>query len=434
MPDLPPNPTRKRFDTEDAKIVIEALNQQELWPYPQEQDQTNYWVGLRRELEERYSHQSGRTLSLVPASSGTAAIHIALGGLQIPAGSEVIVPPITDMGTIMPVIFQNCIPVFADVDEQTGLLTADSLRAKITERTRAVIVVHLSGSPADVDPIMELCRTQGIRVIEDAAQALGATYKGRPAGTISDAGAFSLNSWKHVTAGEGGFVLVDGRETEDNFLRCLNFADKHRNRMKSPSNSEHDFYAGSGLNFRMSDLELALTLTQFRKLDGVAAKFNELGAHLDERLGKMDRIRPQLHQEHPKSRPVYFFAFFRLLGSRVERDQILGKLRPIAGQMGMGLAASYGEKPLYAYDVFQKRNFFDTVGQPDNANPIWPAELVARRVFPHVPDSAFDYRKCAGECPNAEMWIDTGFGLYFNESHGLEHMDAFADALADVLN
>lgn len=434
MNDLPAKPKRKRFDRADHDIALEALRQNELWPYSlRDQEYRLYWEKFRHKLEAAYGNASKRRLSLIPASSGTAAIHIALGGLQIPAGTEVIVPPLTDMGTIMPVIFQNCIPVFADLESQTGLLSADTIEARITERTRAVIVVHLSGSPADMDPIMELCRAKNIKVIEDAAQALGSDYKGRPAGTIGDAGAFSLNSWKHITAGEGGFVLVPGTETDDAFLRCLSFSDKHRDRVdgQRTGKSEHRRYAGSGLNYRMSDLELGLASVQFDKLSNVAAKFTELGRHLDARLTKIPGIRPQAH--HREATPVYFFNFFRLeTGDVKRRDAIIASLKDVANSMGMSLAPSYGTKALYEYDVFQKRDFFDTESADSRLR--WPGELLARHLFPSAPDNAFSYTETATRCPNTQEWIDLGFGLYFNEAHEIAHIDAFADALAAEMN
>ena len=431
MASAPKPNSRKRFDEADRAAVAETLKQDELWPYMPNSDGKNYWHDFRGKLEAYYSHKSKIAAKAIPASSGTAAIHVALGGLQIPAGSEVIVPPITDIGTIMPVIFQNCVPVFADVDRNSGLLTSETINNVMSDRTRCVIVVHLSGSPADMDPIMDLCRSHDVKVIEDTAQALGASYKGRPAGTFGDAGAFSLNSWKHITAGEGGFVLVDASKSEDTFLRCLNFSDKHRNRT-GDTTPEHSIYAGSGLNYRMSDLELSLASSQFDKLIPVTSKFNQLGSRLDERIDALPNVQPQRH--HDSAHPTYFFSFFRLSkGDRPLRDSILERLEPIAKSLGMGLAPSYGNKPLYAYDVFQRKNFFDTVDQFKNGTSIWPAELVCRSVFPNVPDAVFDFKNLDSRCPNTKLWIDLGFGLYFNESHELEHIDYFADQLGAAL-
>lgn len=423
-------PERKRFDDSERQQLQAALAGQELWPYSSSGDpRRNFWAEAREALEEYFSNPSGPRLYAVPAGSGTAAIHVALGGLQIPAGTEVIVPPITDMGTVMPVIFQNAIPVFADLDRDTGLLTAATIAQAATERTSAVIVVHLAGSPADINPILDFCRPRGIKVIEDAAQALGASYKGVPAGTLGDAGCFSLNSQKHITSGEGGFVLV---RNEIDFLRCLNFSDKHRNRTGiNDAASEHFHYKGAALNYRMSDLEFAMILAQLPKLASVAARFTAVGRRLDERLKAVPGVRPQHH--HPNAVSSYFFQMFRLEPELVgRREHVLAAMRAAAARLGIVVGRSYGSETLYRTGVFQTRNFFATWGQPDNANPIWPAELVARRVFQGVPDAVFDYRQT--HCPEAEAWIKSSLSVTFHDGHEPAHADVIADAVAAALS
>ncbi|MER9273482.1 DegT/DnrJ/EryC1/StrS family aminotransferase [Mesorhizobium sp. M0643] len=423
-------PERIRFDGVERQLLDAALAGQELWPYSSSGNpKRNFWNEAREALENYYSDTSGERLRAVPAGSGTAAIHVALGGLQIPAGTEVIVPPITDMGTVMPVIFQNAIPVFADLDPNTGLLTAETIARATTSRTSAVIVVHLGGSPADMEPILDFCRQNKIKVIEDAAQALGASYKGRPAGTRGDAGCFSLNSQKHITCGEGGFVLV---RSEDDFLRCLNFSDKHRNRtdVRDP-NSEHYFYNGSGLNYRMSDLEFAMLLGQLPKLSSVAGRFTAVGQRLDERLKKVPGVRPQ--ERHPDAISSYFFQMFRLEPHVVgRREEVLNAMRAAAMPIGMGVGKSYGSETLYRTGVFRNRNFFDTFGQPNNEKPVWPAELVARQMFPGIPDTVFDYRQT--DCPEAEAWIESALSIMFHDGHEPHHADVIADAIETVLS
>ena len=144
----------------------------------------------------------------------TSSIQVALGGLQVPAGSEVIVTPITDPGTVTPILFHNAIPVFADVSATSGLITADTVKDVLTPRTSAVIAVHLTGSPVDVPDIRQMlndaCRND-VKIIEDVAQGLGASLNGVPLGMLGDAGCFSLNSHKHISVGEGGFVLLSHR-------------------------------------------------------------------------------------------------------------------------------------------------------------------------------------------------------------------------------
>ncbi len=417
-------PVRKRFDYSEIYEVMAALDEQELWPYAPsapEELKRNRWMAARRMLEGEMSEKAGRKIFAIPASSGTAAVHIGLGGLKVPAGSEVILPAMTDMGSASPVIFQNLIPVFADLDPETGLLTADTISRAITERTGAVIVVHLAGSPADMDPIMELCRPKGIKVIEDAAQAHGATYKGRPVGTLGDAGAFSLNGQKQITTGEGGLVFVDDVET---FKRCLNFSDKHRRRVP-PETPEHDIYAGAGLSYRMSDVDFSMLLAQWKKLPEIAARFTAVGRRLDERLSAIPGVSPMKH--HPDAVPTFFTYLYRLNGAALEKkDAVKAAVDEAAKRVAMRSRGPYGQKPLYAFPVFQNRNFFPSA---DGEAQIWPAELVAQKRFPGL--EPYDYSKVS--LANTQAWYETSLSLSFHDGHSPEHADVIADAIASAI-
>ena len=145
----------------------------------------------------------------VASSSGTAALHVALAAINPEPLDEVITTPLTDMGSVIPILACNCVPVFADVDPQTGNLTAESIRAKITSRTKAVILVHLFGLPADLDEILAVTREAGVALIEDCSQAHFAEYKGTKVGTFGDFGCFSLQQSKQITCGDGGLTLVN---------------------------------------------------------------------------------------------------------------------------------------------------------------------------------------------------------------------------------
>jgi len=156
-------------------------------------------------------------------SSGTAALHCALAALGIGPGDEIITSPITDMGSVIPIVMRNAVPVFADVDPHTYNITAASIEKVITERTRAIIVVHLAGQCCVMQPIMDLAAERGIHVIEDCAQSYPSTCDGRTASTIGDVGCFSLNDFKHITCGDGGFLISNDK---DLIGRAALFADK----------------------------------------------------------------------------------------------------------------------------------------------------------------------------------------------------------------
>ncbi|PHS26502.1 MAG: hypothetical protein COA85_05920 [Robiginitomaculum sp.] len=420
-----------RFDQTELNLIKEALDAGDLWPYVPPTNPRRHFIGdATKRLQQYFKRPQPSDLPyVIPTSSGTASIHVALAGLQIPAGSEVIVSPITDIGTVTPIIMQNAIPVFADIDPDSGNMTAETIRAQINERTSAVIVVHLTGSPVDMEPIMRLCKAKGIKVIEDAAQALGAKVGRQRVGTFGDAGCFSLNSQKHITAGEGGFVIV---HDEDQFYRCHNFSDKHRDRFKYDRNQiegdEHSKYEGMGLNYRMSELNGAMILGQLGKLEEIARRRNDFGATMDRLLGGVSGIVPQKHIA--KSRPTFFFHMFRVekpildnTKRSIRRELNLG----IGNELSIRIGGGYGE-PLYKYPMFKNKNFFDQ--NSNKSKQIWPAELVASEVY-NTPPNYMDYKNISR--PHADAYILRSFSLWCNEKHTEEHAELLATEIVRVL-
>jgi dTDP-4-amino-4,6-dideoxygalactose transaminase len=159
-------------------------------------------------LEAEFARLNGMKHG-VACSSGTAAIHTAMMAAGISPGDEVITTPITDMGSVIPILMQGAIPVFADIDPATHNLSAVSVEGAISPRTRAVLAVHLAGTPCDMDALAWICADRDVLLIEDCAQAFGAVYRDRPVGTIGQLGCFSFNEFKHVSCGDGGLVLTD---------------------------------------------------------------------------------------------------------------------------------------------------------------------------------------------------------------------------------
>ena len=164
------------------------------------------------EFERHFSAFTGRRYGIALPSC-TAGLHLALMALGIGPGDEVIVPDVTWIATSAPVSYVGATVVFADFDPVSWCITADSIEAVLTPRTKAVIVVDLYGNMPDFDPILELCRERNVAVIEDAAEAVGATYKRRPAGSFGECSAFSFHGSKTLTTGEGGILLLDDEPT-----------------------------------------------------------------------------------------------------------------------------------------------------------------------------------------------------------------------------
>jgi perosamine synthetase len=217
-------------------------------------------------------------------SSGTAAVHTALGALRLDIAQEVLSSPITDPGGVAPILWNNCIPIFADADPRTMNVDPASLDERVTERTRAIIVTHLAGQPVDMDPVIEIARAHGLPVIEDCSQAHGALYKGRLVGTIGDMGVFSLMGGKHHTAGgQGGMVITENKEYYWNAKR---FADRGK-----PFNSEETKNLFLGLNYRMTEIEAVIGRVQLEKLDDILARRRALAAQLADEIADLSAVR-----------------------------------------------------------------------------------------------------------------------------------------------
>ena len=161
-----------------------------------------------KRLETEFAKVTG-SKHAVAIASGSAAVHCAVAALDPEPGDEVITTSVTDMGALSAILYQGAIPVFADVCPRTGNVTAESITTHLSDRTKAIIVTHLFGNPCDMTAIMAVANARGIPVIEDCAQAFGATHKGKAVGTFGVAGCFSLQQGKHITTGEGGIVVTD---------------------------------------------------------------------------------------------------------------------------------------------------------------------------------------------------------------------------------
>jgi len=197
-------------------------------------------------------------------SSGSAALRVALAAIGIGRGDEVIIPAFTFVATAEAVIQSGADLVVVDIDESLGMAPA-ALEAAITSRTRAVMPVHMMGAPADMDAIMGIARRHGLKVIEDAAQAVGGSYRGRPLGTIGDAGCYSFDAGKVIITGEGGMVVTREREI---FVRARAYHD-HGHEYSTTVARGAEGAIGEGFNYRLTELQGAIGLVQLGKLDAI---------------------------------------------------------------------------------------------------------------------------------------------------------------------
>ncbi|TVR50136.1 MAG: DegT/DnrJ/EryC1/StrS family aminotransferase [Puniceicoccaceae bacterium] len=248
------------FGEEERREVADVLGTGVLMRYNFDAPRQGHWkareleAALRERLGARHAHA---------CSSGTSALAAAMAALGIGAGDEVIVPPFTFVADIEGVLLAGAVPVFADVDETLCLAPA-AVEAAITPRTKAVLVVHMCGAMARIDRLADLCRRRDLVLLEDAAQALGATFQGRPLGTFGAAGCYSFDFVKTITCGEGGAVVTADDEV---YFRAQAYTDHgHDHRGNDRGAETHPFW---GTNHRISELHAAVGLAQLRKLDRI---------------------------------------------------------------------------------------------------------------------------------------------------------------------
>lgn len=228
----------------------------------------NQWTGGEvRAFEEEYADALG-VRHAIALMNGSVAIELALRALGVGPGDEVVVTPRSFMASVSSVVLVGAAPVFADVDAESGNLSAETVRAVLTPRTRAVVAVHLAGWPCEMDPLMELAQTHGLWVIEDAAQAHGATLDGRPVGSIGHVGCFSFCQDKIITtAGEGGLLTTNDTGL---FKRAWAFKD-HGKGYDTVHHTQHPpgfrwLHDGFGTNWRMTEMQAAIGRVQLRRL------------------------------------------------------------------------------------------------------------------------------------------------------------------------
>lgn len=245
---------------EEKAEINQVLDQGFIFRYNFDAVRNDHWKA--REMEQLLCERiQVRHAHLV--SSGTAALCTALTALGVGAGDEVIVPTFTFVASVEAVLSLGAIPIFADIDE-TLCLDPTRLEALITPRTRAINVVHMCGAMADMDPILALANKHQLKVLEDACQALGGSYHGKPLGSLGDAGTFSFDSVKTVTCGEGGAVVTSH---EDVYTQAHRYSDHGHDHIGNDRGAED--HPIVGLNYRISDLNAALGLAQLRKLDAM---------------------------------------------------------------------------------------------------------------------------------------------------------------------
>ncbi|MBE7462576.1 MAG: DegT/DnrJ/EryC1/StrS family aminotransferase [Planctomycetes bacterium] len=375
-----PYKSAPRFDANELRELQEALAQGTLF-YASGQKTKDFCARFAARYGVRHA---------IPCSSGTAALHIALGACEIKPGDEVITAPITDMGTLSAILLCGALPVFADLDPHTYTLDPAAVAEKISPRTAAILPVHLTGAPCAMDALRELAARHDLWLVEDCAQAYLTEYKRQLCGTLGDLGCFSLNDFKHIGAGDGGVVL-----TNDDALaaRARLFSDKAYDRSGGAHNP-----AFIAPNYRLTELQAAVGLAQLAKLDGIVAARRRYGERLHRGLESIAGLRPQRFVEGGRGS----FWFYML---RVD-EAVLGPAGAFVEALkaeGVNASAGYIDRPVYLYDLFVNRRGFGGSG--------FPFDLA-----PHL-------RYEAGLCPRAEAILRDAVRVTVRESFDDEDLE-----------
>lgn len=351
-----------------------------------------------RRLEAEFAASVGAKHAYA-CSSGSAAVHCAIAAIDPEPGDEVVTTSITDMGALTPILFHGAIPVFADVDPRTGNITPASVAARITPRTKAVIVTHLFGNPCDMTGILAVANKHGVPVIEDAAQAFGATHAGKPVGTLGAIGCFSLQQGKHVTTGEGGLVVSNDAALARRMYLFINKAWGY-----GDPQPDHYFIA---LNYRLSELQSACAVGQLPKLPGVVEARVTAAARMDQLLAGTPGV------SVPVRTPDSTHTFWKY-SVLVDPSVIPGGPPALAKELKLAnilSAPRYIQKPAFRCEVFRDQRTF--------GKSRWPFTLAT--------PEAVDYS--AERFPGTFEYLDRVLVLPWNEKYTADHLNYLASSI-----
>jgi len=332
-------------------------------------------------FEEEFASFCGSSYA-IGVGNGTDALWLALLALGVGEGDEVITVPNTFIATAEAITYCKARPVFVDVDPDTFTMNPAELEKSVTERTKAIIPVHLFGQPADMDPILEFARARGLSVVEDAAQAHGAQYKGRKAGTIGDAGCFSFYPGKNLGAfGEAGAVV-----TNDPELR------KQMQMLRDHGQSRKYYHSTMGWNCRMDGIQAAILSIKLRHLDEANSLRRKHALEYNQAFAGIDEVLTPLEAKY--ARHVYHVYAVRVQ----ERDATLRHLQ----EQGVGCAVHY-PVPIHLQEA--GRNLGYTKGAFPIAEKL-ADEFLSLPMFPELTEEQIEYvARCVSEAVGVEVFV-----------------------------
>lgn len=315
----------------------------------------------------------------VAISNGTSALHAACFAAGIGPGDEVITTPLTFAASANCVLYCGGTPVFADVDSRTYNIDPEDIRRKITDRTKAIIAVHLAGQPCDMDAIHSIAREHGLIVIEDGAHALGSVYKGKKVGSLSDMTTFSFHPVKPITTGEGGMIVTDNEE----FYKKMVLFRSHgitRDDSMMTRNDGPWFYQqfDLGYNYRITDIQCALGCSQMKKLDRFLARRKEIVARYNEAFAECDNIITPYQLSDTESG----WHLYIVQVKNCDRRQVFEAMR----EKGIGVNVHY--IPVYMHPYYQEHGYENV--HCVNAEEIY-SHIISLPLYPGLTSEQQDY-------------------------------------------
>lgn len=315
----------------------------------------------------------------VAISNGTSALHAACFAAGIEPGDEVITTPLTFAASANCVLYCGGTPVFADVDPKTYNIDPEDIQRKITDRTKAIIAVHLAGQPCDMDAIHSIAREHGLIVIEDGAHALGSVYKGKKVGSMSDMTTFSFHPVKPITTGEGGMIVTDN---EDFYKKMILFRSHGITRDDSmmTRNDGPWFYQqfNLGYNYRITDIQCALGCSQMKKLDRFLARRKEIVARYNEAFADCDNIITPYQLSDTESG----WHLYIVQVKKCDRRQVFENMR----EKGIGVNVHY--IPVYMHPYYQEHGYENV--HCANADEIY-SHIISLPLYPGLTSEQQDY-------------------------------------------
>lgn len=305
-----------------------------------------------KEFEEKFSSRIGRKYGIAVAN-GSVALEVAVKALQIPEGSEVILPSFTIISCAAAIVRAGLVPVLVDADPQTWNMDVTAIEEKITQKTKAIMVVHIYGLPTDMQPVLQLAEKYGLRIIEDAAEMHGQTYNGKPCGSFGDVSAFSFYPNKHITTGEGGMIVTDDEEVAKYCasLRNLCFLPQRR-----------FVHEELGFNYRLTNLQAALGLAQLERLDEFVTKKREMGRFYNSQFTDMaEFILPPTQTAYAEN---IYWVFGMVLSAKVpfDAEEMIARL----AKLGVGARPFFWG--MHEQPVFNKMGWYLNQSYPVAGN------------------------------------------------------------------